>query len=122
MVNTADGPFYYNYSTKTLRDIGAAIKASSFQLNSTYSSIHYYEYDGTIHGDSVYGYIGNDGLFTFDLSSGDVKAVLLNGRDNSVTYRYPVFLDNGSIFVKGLLSESGATGADGPIYQVNWQF
>lgn len=122
MVNTATGPFFYSYSTKVLRDIGAAIKASGYSLNSTYSSIHEYEYDGTIHGDSVYGYVGNSGLFTFDLNAGDVKPMLLNGRDNSVIYRYPVFLDNGSVFVKGLLSESGATGADGPIYQVNWNF
>jgi membrane-bound inhibitor of C-type lysozyme len=40
----------------------------------------------------------------------------LNARDNSIVYRHPTVLANGTLFVKGLESASGATGADGPTF------
>jgi hypothetical protein len=39
--------------------------------------------------------------------------------DVDVQYRYPVALANGELFVTGLTSTDGATGADGPTYVID---
>jgi hypothetical protein len=118
LFSTAAGPFFYSYQTKMPRDIAGAIAASKFELSSTFASAHLYDQDLARKG-SVVGYIGQSGFFTFDMNTNEVSPILLNGRDNSVVYRYPVILDDGSAFVQGLESQSGATGADGPLYRVD---
>lgn len=117
LFSTASGPFFYAYKSKMLVDVAAGIEGSGFSLNKTYASAHLYNQDLTRRG-SLVGYIGNAGFFTYDLSANMVRPILLNARDNSVVYRYPVILDDGSMFVQGLESSSGATGADGPVYRV----
>jgi hypothetical protein len=41
------------------------------------------------------------------------------GGNLDVEYRYPAALDDGKAFVTGLTSTDGATGADGPTYEID---
>lgn len=116
---SAKGPFFYANQTATNRNLPEEIAASGYSLNDTYASIHLYRTDGARNGDDM-AYIGNDGLFIYDLAARAVKPVLLNARDNSIVYRYPTLLENGKLFVQGLESSSGATGADGKWYEVTY--
>jgi hypothetical protein len=126
LLETAEGPFFYNYATGKISDVGAAIKASNFELNKTFAASHLYDTGGdsptmTRFHDNV-GYVAESGIFNFNLSTGKVSPILLDARDNSVVYRFPVFLDDGSVFVHGLISNDGAIGADGPVYRVDFGF
>ena len=58
------------------------------------------------------------------MESGRVVPILIEPRPEvsdgrRIEYRYPTVLDNGLLFVTGLTSESGAVGADGPVYRVD---
>ena len=117
LFSTATGPFFYGYDSKMLIDVAAAIETSGFSLSKTFASGHHYNQD-LARRQSAVGYIANDGFFTYDMGANKVTPILLNARDNSVVYRYPVILDDGTMFVQGLESSSGATGADGPVYRV----
>jgi hypothetical protein len=114
---TAKGPFFHSYATSANRNLSAEIEASSYKLNDTYASIHFYSQGGARNGDD-FAYIGRDGLFVFDLATKQARPALLNRRDNSIVYRYPTLLENGKLFVQGLESSSGATGAGGKWYEV----
>lgn len=113
----ATGPFFYANDVRRNRDLEAEIAASGYSLNSTYDKIHLYSQGGARNGDDV-AYIGSSGLFIFDLVTRKSRPVLLDARDNSIVYRYPVLLENGKLFVQGLESTSGATGAEGGWYEV----
>ena len=56
-----------------------------------------------------------------DMQNDAITPVLLSPISDSlrVDYRYPVALDDGTAFVTGLTSNDGATGADGPTYQID---
>jgi hypothetical protein len=61
------------------------------------------------------------GIFSYEMSADVVTPILLDPRlepPERLTYRYPQIVRSGDIFVQGLFSESGAVGADGPIYRV----
>jgi len=116
---SAKGPFFYDAVSHANRDLKAEIAASSYKLNSTYDKIHHYSDDGARNGNDVV-YIGSYGVFLFDLPTRNVRPLLLDARDNSITYRYPVLLENGKLVVLGLESSSGATGADGSWYLVDY--
>lgn len=118
LFSTAEGPFFYNFAGGSLTDVAAAIDSSGYKLNDTFQNVHRYNTD-LARSKNVMGYIGSSGFFTYDLGTKAVKPVLLNARDNSVTYRYPVVLDDGTMFVQGLESESGSIGADGPLFRVS---
>jgi hypothetical protein len=125
LISTATGPFFYSSQTKMLRDIAGAIAASSYKLNATFSMAHLYDTGAMSSGSlsftnyqHIIGYIADSGLFTFDMDKNAVKPLLLNARDNSTVYAYPVFLDDGSVFVQGLQSSDGAIGSDGPVYRL----
>ena len=120
LFSTADGPFFYDYSKGSLRDLAAEIQGSSYKLNTTYASAHLYSDDLTRKG-SLFGYKGSSGVFTYDLDGGAVTPILLDARDLSTYYRYPVILDEGSFFVVGLESNDGAIGADGQTYTLDYQ-
>ena len=117
LVETATGPFFYSYKTKMLRDIGQAIAKSGYKLNNTFASAGNYLSDLTNYQHLV-GYIGEQGLFTFDMDTNEVTPLLLSALDDSTVYANPVFLDDGSVFVQGLQSTDGAIGADGPVYEL----
>lgn len=116
---SAKGPFFYANQTGMSRDLPAEIKASGYSLNDTFNAIHEYHSGGARLGDKM-AYIGSYGLFLYDLASRAVSPALLDARDNSIVYRYPTFLGNGKLFVQGLESSSGATGADGKWYEVTY--
>ena len=103
-------------ATENLSD---KIRANAYQLNSTFKECHHpgavFSYFGR--GDRIY-YIGNCGLFRYELGADKVTPLLLDARDNSIVYRTPQALAGGKVVVKGLQSTSGATGADGPMYLV----
>jgi hypothetical protein len=117
LFSAATGPFFYSYTTKTLRDIAAAIASSGYELNSTFASAGLYDQDLTSYNHIV-GYTGESGLFTFDMDSGKVAPLLLDALDDSTVYESPVFLSDGTVFVQGLQSNEGDIGADGPIYEL----
>lgn len=117
LVGTASGPFFYGYENKMLIDVAGGIESSGFSLNTTFASAHLFDQD-LARRQSLIGYIGREGFFTYDLKANKVTPILLNARDNSVVYRYPVLLEDGTMFVQGLESTSGATGADGPVFRV----
>jgi hypothetical protein len=73
-------------------------------------------YDGEIHSNSTIYDVASHGLFSDNIDTDAAEPVLLNARDNSVVYRTPTVLANGTLSVKGLESKSGATGADGPTF------
>jgi hypothetical protein len=118
LFQTAEGPFYYAYANGgDPTDIAAGIEASDYAINETYAASHHYAQDLTrfqMHA----GYIGSDGLFTYDMENGTVRPILLNSDREEVTtkYRYPVFLDNGAVFVQGF------QGFDAPVFRVDFTF
>jgi hypothetical protein len=59
------------------------------------------------------------GVFELNLATGAVTPLLLNALDDSVSYRYPTPLDDGSLYTVGLESDDGATGADGPVFKTS---
>ncbi|MHB8417321.1 MAG: hypothetical protein ACYDCL_04545 [Myxococcales bacterium] len=118
LLYTTDGDaFFYSSATKQTTDVGAALQASSYELLPDMPDAHWYSSDATLWSGSVV-YTAQQGIFRFDLGSGTVTPVLLNGPDAQVIYRYPTPLADGSLFVVGLESSDGATGADGPIFEV----
>ena len=111
--------YLYRYDTRETVDLSEAIAASGYQLNETFASTHLYYEGYTRHRDWMV-YIGSGGVHGYHLYRGDVEPLLLSPRgDVRIDYRYPVVLDNGMLFVTGLTSTSGATGADGPVYRVD---
>lgn len=123
LFTTAEGPWFFDYATKEAMDVEAAIAAADYRLSETFASAHLY-YEQMTRWRDYFVYIGNSGVFAFNAETGEVFPVLLTPRqgetsDLRVEYRYPVALDNGTLFLTALESESGAVGADGPIYEVD---
>jgi hypothetical protein len=110
---TDTGAYFYSNATMKLRDLAAAIEASKYQLNATFSMAHYY--------DASRGglYTASSGIFSFALDTGTVAPVLLDARDLSTYWTQLTVLTNGNMFIQGLQSSDGAIGADGPIYRLN---
>ena len=111
---------YYSLASGTLTDVSAAIAASSFQINSTFAQVHYYDSGGVLDGEDIL-YIGENGMFTFDLTSSVVTPLLLSPDQLGlrIDYRSPSQLTSGDIYVVGLTSTDGATGVDGPLYKIS---
>lgn len=104
----------------TVLSIRDAIRGASYTLNPTFASAHLWTGGDFTEWQSWIIYIGGSGVFAYDTITRRVVPVLLEPRGGSprITYRYPVALTNGSLFVTGLTSESGSVGAAGPIYRV----
>ena len=120
LFDTAQGLSFYDYAQKKLIDIRAQIDANSFKINNTFASAAHFSQDFARYKQWVI-YIGNMGLFAYDFKADKITPLLLspNRADIRIDYRYPVALDNGEMFVTGLTSTSGATGADGPTYKLD---
>ena len=120
LFDTATGLSFYDYAQQQLIDVKARIDANPFKINSTFASAAHYYQDFTRYKQWVI-YIGQSGLFAYDLKADKITPLLLspNRADLRVDYRYPVALDGGEMFVTGLTSTSGATGADGPTYKLD---
>lgn len=123
LYSSATGPFYWDVATGETTDIAAMITRADYHLNDTFATAHLYN-EGTVALWTHYAiYHGNSGIFALDLRSGAVSPILLDNPytgDTYVTYRDPTVLDDGTLFVQSLESTDGATGADGPIYAVDW--
>lgn len=107
------------------RAIHEEIVASGYTLNATFPQAHevssgYGNQDVALEGSKIY-YRSNSGVYAFDIDSKAVTPVLLDDMTYSgglfVTYTGLVSGDAG-LFVVGLESDNGATGADGPVYRV----
>ncbi|MDC0749374.1 hypothetical protein [Polyangium mundeleinium] len=110
--------FRYDKATDTRENITGKIKAS-YTMNKTFAEAHHPGHDMTWckFKDKIV-YEGNFGLFAYDIENETTTPLLLDARDNSVVYKYPVAVGTGTLFVKGLESQSGATGADGPMFSL----
>jgi len=111
--------FRYDVASDSREELTDAITAG-YTMNATYPEPHLPTATTAFSraGDRLY-YEGTYGIFAYDLGTEEVEPVLLNRRDNSVTYRYPTAMEaTGALCVKGLESESGAIGADGPTWRV----
>jgi len=122
MFASADGVFLYDDSRRALVDVTDKIKANPFRISATFAAaalpapgLH----DFARWKDHVI-YIGNEGVFSYDLVRDRIVPIVLSPHraDLRIDYRYPVALDSGTLFVTGLTSTSGATGADGPTYRI----
>jgi hypothetical protein len=109
--------FRYDVATDTRENLSEKIRNNAYTLNKTYEAAHHPVDDTTwAKYQSTIFYEANFGIFAYNIDSDTVKPMLLDARDNSVVYKYPTVLANGTIFVKGLESSSGAIGADGPTF------
>jgi hypothetical protein len=112
-----DEPWYYSLEDGSLTDLDEALAALPAPAGLA-AGAHHFEQDLALWGERlVYG--GAAGIFLYDPAQAQVTPVLLEPRTGPrVDYRYPVVTDSGSLFVTGLTSDSGAVGADGPVYRV----
>lgn len=109
----------------TLQTVALEDAVAHYALNSSFANAHLPS-GGTFSlvGD-VLVYLGGSGVFGYDLVTGAVEPLLLDPRyDGSLRVEYinPTATDQGVLYVKGLESESGSVGADGPIYRVEPDF
>jgi hypothetical protein len=114
---------YYSLPAATLTDVSAAIAASSFVINPTFAQAHYYQQNGILDVLTAnrVDYIGEMGMFAFDLGSGKVTPLLLSPEQTDLTIDYvsPSPLASGDIYVVGFTSNEGDGGTEGPLYKVS---
>jgi hypothetical protein len=119
----ADGPYYLAHNAgQGGRALKLEIENSSYELNATFNAIHHYVETALLYRGRVI-YKGQSGLFAYDLDSREVEPLLLEPRDGTprIVYKDPQVLDDGTLFVTGLESDSGSVGADGPVYSLRIQ-
>jgi hypothetical protein len=99
--------YRYDVASDTRENLSDKIKANSYQLNETYKQAHYPSQGGvsfaTTQGKLIY--VGNQGLFSYDVAADKVKPLLLEPREGT-TIRYidPVATKDGTVYVTGLES------------------
>lgn len=113
------GPRYLSFAGGPPIDVGQRIEDSGYELNQTFSSAHRYLSHPVLFEEEIL-YVSQSGIFSLDIPTGEVQPLLLEPRDPDLrlVYRDPQVLEDGTVFLQGLASESGAIGADGPIYQL----
>jgi hypothetical protein len=113
----ADGPHYF--AGGVTRDIKAELEDSDYAFNKTFASMHHFSRDAVLYAGRVI-YKGQSGVFSYDLRTRAVKPLLLEPREGTrVDYIDPQITDEtGTLYITGLESESGAVGADGPVYTI----
>lgn len=115
----ADGPYYVENGTT--RDVRAEIEDSGYRLNATFASIHHFAADAVLYRGTVV-YQGQAGMFAYDLRAKRVTPLLLEPRGPGLRIDYidPQITDaTATLYVTGLESESGAVGADGPVWTLD---
>jgi hypothetical protein len=121
MFASASGLMFYDYNKSALVNVTELINANPYMVNVTFrSASKIYQEDFSRWNKQVL-YIGNSGLFAYDLVNDKITPIVLSPNSSTlrVDYRYPVALDNGTAFVTGLTSMSGAVGADGPTFKID---
>jgi hypothetical protein len=121
------GPgLYLREPEGAIRRIDEAIVASGYSLNPTFANIHEYLGEGASLAGRRVVYIASAGVFAFDLDAagpGSVTPILLEPRWDvaagiaRVEYRAPQ-VSGASVFVRGLIGESGEVGTSGPVFSV----
>jgi hypothetical protein len=121
MFTTDDALMYFDYAKNELIDVRARIDENPYKLNETFASASNWYTDYARYKNYVV-YIGQSGVFAYDMVGDTITPVLLSPHSSEIRidYRYPVVLDSGKLFVVGLTSTSGATGAEGPNYMVDF--
>jgi hypothetical protein len=113
---------FFAYATKSLTDVSAKIDTHMFPINQTFAGAS--QYDDVDAGFARWNndviYVGDQGLFAYDLTADTVTAIVLSPdlADLTIDYVQPVVLDDGTLFVTGLTSNEGDEGADGPVYEI----
>lgn len=121
------GLVHVSLRDKKLRNVSQELFEHDYFFNSTYPDLHHYTGNGAVlDGELVYYLSTNGALMRYDLAQRTVCPVLLEPRYDpqavqpiKVTYSNPVISQDGTIYVTGLESTSGATGAEGPIWSVS---
>jgi hypothetical protein len=122
----ADGLRFFSRVTGETRDLSAEIASASYRLNETFASSHRFsaattQRNFTRSGDWIV-YTASLGIFAYNLATRAIAPILLEiaqPGEARVSYRYPLALSDGRLFVVGLTSASGVVGADGPVYEVD---
>ena len=117
----SQGTEFYRYdkASDTRENLTDKMKAG-YSMNKTFGQVHHPDANGSwCKYKNKIVYHGSYGIFAYDLNTEKVIPLLLDARDNSVVYRNPTAVDTGTLFIKGLVSESGAIGADGPTYSID---
>ncbi len=118
-----DGALYYfDIATSgPAVNVSEAINTASYALNPSYESAHKVVEDGFWRRGSELVYEGLNGIWYYRMDTGAFEPIILEQDDPDVrvTWRDPVLLENGTLFVTGLESESGSVGADGPVWRVD---
>ena len=112
--------YYYQYASGEQVNLTEVINAASYAFNGTYDLAHGQLEMGYTRLGSKLVYESLSGIYLFDLVSRAFVPIILTERewDIRVTWRGPVILDDGTLFVTGLESESGSVGADGPVWMI----
>jgi len=121
MFATDTDVMYFDYATSALVDISTKINANPFQVNATYATAAQIGQTDFARWNQHVLYVSDGGLFAYDMAHDTITPILLAPISDTllVTYRYPVALDDGTAFITGLTSTDGATGADGPTYELD---
>ncbi|HUJ60208.1 MAG TPA: hypothetical protein VLX92_16995 [Kofleriaceae bacterium] len=121
MFSTASGLVFYDNAQAALISVSDEIDANTtWQPNQTFATASSYDQDFARWGSYVI-YIGQDGVFAYDMAHDAIAPIVLSPdrADLRIDYRYPVVLDDGTLYVTGLTSNDGAIGADGPTYAID---
>lgn len=117
---TSDGVFQWELATRSNRALSDEIAASDYQMNGTYGALHLHSGGDFFLWQRKLVYEAGNCIWVYDLDSGDITPLLLETRElPRVVYHNPQLLDDGTLFVQALVSESGAIGAEGPVYRVD---
>jgi hypothetical protein len=120
MFESASGVMFFPYATGALVNVTDKINANPFRVNGTFASAAKYLMSFARYKSYVL-YVGQLGLFAYDMASDKIIPVLLENdtADFRIDYVRPVALDDGTGFVTGLTSTDGAVGAAGPTYKID---
>jgi hypothetical protein len=119
--------WYVGWEDTQARAIHDELKALDYELNASFYNSHYVGSGGANNdvsgsGSSIY-YRSTSGIHAFDTAANTVTPILLD--NNGYSSETPFYIHYtglnvavNSMFVAGLESTDGATGADGPIYRL----
>jgi len=112
---------WYDVAQGTTREVAAEIDANPWKVNDSFPNAHHYTADPVLVSGSVL-YVGHKGVFLWHPARDEIEPVVLEPHDfaGRTDYVHPVGLTSRDVYVVGLHSDSGATGAEGPFYRVTW--
>jgi hypothetical protein len=129
-IAVADGfdLWYVGWEDTEVRAIHDELKANAYELNTSFNNSHWMgsgfaQQDVSGSGNRII-YRSTSGVHAYDTTTNTVTPILLD--DNGYSSETPLYIHytginttENAMFVYGLESTSGATGADGPIYRLS---